>query len=88
MEAWRDDSTDIAVLGGMLGVLTLIMGFQGPLTRRNREYRWLRNGFLLFVLVWLGWTDGGQLSIINVFNYALAPFKGFGWGFYLAEPSS
>ena len=86
MEAWRDDSTDIAVLGGMLGVLTLIMGFQGPLTRRNREYRWLRNGFLLFVLVWLGWTDGGQLSIINVFNYALAPFKGFGWGFYLAEP--
>ena len=86
VEAWRDDSTNIAVLGGMLGVLTLIMGFQAPLTRQHQMYRWLRNGFLLFVLVWLGWIAGGQLSIINVFNYALAPFKGFGWGFYLAEP--
>jgi ribose transport system permease protein len=27
-------------------------------------------GFLVVVLVWLGWTVGVQLSIVNVINYA------------------
>ena len=46
----------------------------------------MRNGFLLVVLVWLGWTAGVQLSTVNVINYAMAPFNHFDIGFYLAEP--
>ena len=38
------------------------------------------------VLVWLGWTAGVQLSIVNVMNYVMAPFSHFDIGFYLAEP--
>ena len=46
----------------------------------------MRNGFLLVVLVWLGWTAGVQLSTVNVINYVMAPFNHFDIGFYLAEP--
>ena len=86
VEAWQDSESDVVVLGGALGVLTLILAFQGPLTRRRDLHRCVRTGFLLFTLVWLGWIASAQLSIVNVFNYALAPFNSFGWGFYLAEP--
>jgi polyferredoxin len=49
-------------------------------------HRIVRNGFLLIVLVWLGWTAGAQLSIVHVINYLRAPFNRFDLGFYLAEP--
>jgi polyferredoxin len=46
----------------------------------------VRNAFLVFTLVWLGWTAGAQLSIIHVINYLQAPFHDLDLGFYLAEP--
>jgi polyferredoxin len=49
-------------------------------------HRLVRNGFLLFVLVWLGWTAGVQFSTVHVINYATAPFHHLEIGFYLAEP--
>jgi polyferredoxin len=35
-------------------------------------HRVVRLGFLLFVLVWLGWIAGAQLSIINLMHYVTA----------------
>ena len=56
------------------------------LSRSRRAHRLVRNGFLAVALVWLGWTAGVQLSIVNVINYVRAPFAGLGIEFYLAEP--
>jgi transcriptional regulator of nitric oxide reductase len=86
VEAWRDARGNIAILAALLTVLTLIFVFQAPLSRSRRAHRLVRNVFLLVVLVWLGWTVGVQLSIVNVINYIEAPFRGFDIGFYLAEP--
>jgi transcriptional regulator of nitric oxide reductase/NAD-dependent dihydropyrimidine dehydrogenase PreA subunit len=86
VEAWNDARTNVAILAALLIVLTLIFIFQGLIARSRRVHRLVRNGFLLVVLVWLGWTAGAQLSIVNVMNYALAPFNRFDIGFYLAEP--
>jgi NosR/NirI family transcriptional regulator, nitrous oxide reductase regulator len=86
VEAWKDSLTNVEILGAALIALTLILVFQARLTRHRRVHRWVRNGFLVFTLVWLGWIAGGQLSIVNVTNYLLAPFNNFGIGFYLAEP--
>jgi transcriptional regulator of nitric oxide reductase len=86
VEAWQAGQTDVIILGGALVVLTLILAFQSVLTRYRFAHRWVRNGFLLFTLVWLGWTVGGQLSIVNVINYLEAPFQSADLGFYLAEP--
>ena len=70
----------------LLSVLTLIFIFQATLARSRLAHRLVRTGFLLVVLVWLGWTAGVQLSIVNVINYASAPFNHLDIGFYLAEP--
>jgi NosR/NirI family transcriptional regulator, nitrous oxide reductase regulator len=86
VEAWTDARTNVAILAVLLTVLTLIFIFQATLSRYRLAHRLVRNGFLLVVLVWLGWTAGVQLSIVNVMNYLMAPFNHFDVGFYLAEP--
>ncbi len=86
VEAWTDARTNVIILGVTLAVLTLILIFQAQLTKMTKAYRWIRNGFLLFTLCWIGWYAEAQLSIINVMNYMVGPFKNYGWGFYLAEP--
>jgi polyferredoxin len=86
IEAWQDAHNNIIILGAALVVLTLILIFQAPLTRRRWLHRWVRNAYLVLVLVWLGWIAGEQLSIVNVINYMLAPFRNYDITFYLAEP--
>jgi hypothetical protein len=86
VEAWREARTNVAILAVLLAALTAIFVFQAPLSRARRVHRLVRTGFLMVVLVWLGWTVGVQLSIVNVINYIQAPFRGFGIGIYLAEP--
>jgi transcriptional regulator of nitric oxide reductase len=86
VEAWNASKVNAAILGVLLFTLTLIFVFQNALARNRLAHRVVRNGFLLVVLVWLGWTANVQLSIVNVMNYLLAPFKHFDLGFYLAEP--
>src|SRR5438067_3165273 len=86
VEAWSDARANVAILAGLLSVLTLIFVFQARLARHRLAHRLVRNGFLLIVLVWLGWTAGVQLSIVHVMNYVMAPFKHFDVGLYLAEP--
>jgi NosR/NirI family nitrous oxide reductase transcriptional regulator len=86
VEAWRDSRVNVAILAGLLSVLTLIFAFQSLLARSRLAHRLVRNGFLLIVLVWLGWTAGAQLSMVNVINYLNGPFSGVDIGFYLAEP--
>ncbi len=86
VEAWHDARMNVAILVVLLSLLTLIFIFQATLSRFRLAHRLVRNGFLLVVLVWLGWTAGVQLSIVNVMNYIMAPFNHFEYGFYLAEP--
>jgi NosR/NirI family transcriptional regulator, nitrous oxide reductase regulator len=86
IDAWHDARTNVAILAALLIALTAIFVFQAPLSRSRRAHRLVRNGFLLVVLVWLGWTAGAQLSIVNVSSYIQAPFRGFGIAVYLAEP--
>ena len=86
VEAWRDARVNIAILAVLLTALTAIFVFQAQLSRSRLAHRLVRVGFLSVVLVWLGWTAGAQLSIINLINYVQAPFRGFDIGFYLTEP--
>jgi len=86
VEAWSDARVDVVILAVLLSVLTLIFIFQAMLARHRVAHRLVRTGFLLVVLVWLGWTAGVQLSIVNVVNYVRAPFNHVDIGFYLTEP--
>jgi transcriptional regulator of nitric oxide reductase len=86
VEAWQDARANLVILGALLTVLTLIFVFQAQLARHRLAHTLVRNGFLVVVVVWLGWIAGVQLSIVNVMNYLRAPFISLDATFYLAEP--
>lgn len=86
MQAWIDARGELALLGAALVALTLIVVFQARLTQSRFWHRVLRNGFLLFTLIGIGWELGAQLSILHLANYLQAPWRGLELGFYLREP--
>lgn len=86
VEAWSEARTNVTILAVLLCALTAIFIFQAQLARHRLAHMLVRNGFLMIVVVWLGWTAGVQLSIVNVMNYVKGPFEHLDIGFYLAEP--
>lgn len=86
VEPWIEERIEVAILLVSLTVLTSIFAFQDKLSQYRRAHRYMRNGFLLFTLVWIGWIASAQLSIVHLINYLKAPFANLDFTFYLAEP--
>lgn len=86
MRIWWGNTVKIAVTVVALGVLTLIFFFQNFLVRRPAVYVWVRRGYLLFILVWLGWYANAQLSVVNVLTFANSLLTGFSWEYFLSAP--
>lgn len=59
---------------------------QNSLARRPRVYVWVRRGYLLFILVWLGWYANAQLLVVNVLTFANSLLTGFSWEYFLSAP--
>ncbi|MDN3721338.1 hypothetical protein QW131_24570 [Roseibium salinum] len=70
---WADRKMDIVILAGAIGVLSLVFFFQMQVTRNERFTFWFRIGFLTFTLVWLGWIENAQLSVVNVLAFFSRP---------------
>ncbi len=85
-QTWSNRKVEIAVLAMALAVLTAVLVFQDAVARRKRLYHVLRIGFLLFILLWLGWYAGAQLSVLNVLTFVHAVLTDFHWDFFLLEP--
>ncbi len=83
---WQNRTVDIGILVTALVLLTGILVFQDAIAARPAWHRWLRLGFLTFVLLWLGWHTGAQLSVLNVLTFSHALLTGFDWEFFLLEP--
>ncbi len=86
MTMWQMNTVNIAITGVAILVLVAIFFFQDWLVRRPRFYVWLRRGYLLFVLVWLGWYANTQLSVVNVITFTNSLITGFNWEFFLSAP--
>ena len=86
MRIWRADTVKVATTIIALGALTLIFFFQNFLVRRPTVYTWVRRGYLLFILVWLGWYANAQLSVVNVLTFANSLLTGFSWEYFLSAP--
>ncbi len=83
---WRERRFQITVLGLGLGVLTLILVFQDWVARRPRFLKYLRRGFLLYTVFFIGWYALAQLSVVNVLTFVHAVFHEFRWENFLIEP--
>ncbi|MEP3047050.1 MAG: 4Fe-4S binding protein [Roseibium sp.] len=86
MRIWNDRKVDAIILGSAIGILTLVFFFQMQVTRNERFTFWFRIGFLTFTLVWLGWMENAQLSVVNVMAFFSALTTNFSWDAFLMDP--
>jgi NosR/NirI family nitrous oxide reductase transcriptional regulator len=84
---WRDRTFQIVVLVIGLVVVTLIMALQDWLVRFPNILVYLRNGFLVYTLFFIGWYLLGQLSIVNVFTFTSSLMHNFSWNTFLIDPT-
>ncbi|VVN81299.1 hypothetical protein PS704_01128 [Pseudomonas fluorescens] len=86
LNIWYQKSFQIGVLGAALLLLTAILFLQDKFTRRPHFLHWLRRGYLVFTVVFLGWYALGQLSVVNVLTFTHALFDHFRWELFLTDP--
>ena len=86
VKIWKLNAFKIGVTVVALLVLTAIFFFQNWLVSRPRLFAWVRRGYLLFTLVWLGWYANAQLSVVNVLTFVNSLVTGFSWEFFLSAP--
>ena len=83
---WLNQLPKIMLLALTLLSLTIILTFQRFISQRPLLHRWVRVGFLAWILVWLGWGVGAQVTIIHILNVVQSlPFN-FDLAFFLMEP--
>lgn len=83
---WKSKKVEIGILIGMLTVLTGVFFFQVQATRNARVFYWFRMSFLLVTLVFLGWHQNAQLSIVNLMALGASLTSGFSWDAFLMDP--
>jgi NosR/NirI family transcriptional regulator, nitrous oxide reductase regulator len=86
LSVWQDQKAKIGLLLAALAALSAVLLAQSRLVRHPRWLPWLRGGFLVFSLIWIGWYAGAQLSISHLITIARAPFQGGGLEALLFDP--
>ncbi len=84
--AWAEKSFQISVLGSALVLLLLILLFQDWLVRRPVLLAYVRDTYLVFTVVFIGWYALAQLSVLNVFTFIQALTHEFQWQTFLVDP--
>jgi len=83
---WSERKLKIALLLAGLAVLSLILVFQDFLARHPNFLRYVRNGFLVYTVVFIGWYALGQLSVVNVLTFVHSTMHQFQWDTFLIDP--
>ncbi|MEA2094384.1 MAG: 4Fe-4S binding protein, partial [Pseudomonadota bacterium] len=86
VSVWYERVWQIAVLSVALGILVFILLFQDWLTRRPKRLQYIRIGYLVFTLFFIGWYSLAQLSIIHVLTFINAILHQFSWEAFLVDP--
>ena len=85
-KVWEERPFRIAVLVVALLLLTLILLFQDWLAQRPKLLVYVRDGYLLFTVFFIGWYALAQLSVINVLTFTHALMRDFHWETFLIDP--
>jgi NosR/NirI family nitrous oxide reductase transcriptional regulator len=85
-QIWLEHQVKVVILIILIAVLLLILFFQDILVRHPTFMHNLRHVFLAVTVVFIGWSWGGQLSVVNVFTFLQALMKDFSWDLFLLDP--
>lgn len=83
---WKNRIFDISLLAGGLIMLTFVLVFQDWLARDPTLLTYVRNGFHVYTLFFIGWWGLAQLSVINVLTFTGSVMSGFRWENFLIDP--
>ncbi len=83
---WRSKVFQIAILVIGLTVLMLILIMQDWLAQHPTLLTYLREGFLVYTVVFIGWYSLAQLSIVNVLTFINTFMHVFSWDSFLVDP--
>ncbi len=83
---WQQRTTELAVLGGALLLLALLLAQQKWLTANARRFTVIRVAFLSFTVGFIGWYAQGQLSIVNMTGLLQSIKEGRSLAFFLYDP--
>ncbi len=83
---WQQRVPELAVLGGALLLLTLLLAQQKWLTANARRFTVIRVLFLSFTIGFIGWYAQGQLSIVNMTGLLQSLKEGRSLAFFLYDP--
>ena len=83
---WQNRKFDIVVLTIGLAALSFILVFQDWLARHPTALIYVRNGFHVYTLFFIGWWGLAQLSVINVLTFVNSVMHGFRWENFLIDP--
>jgi NosR/NirI family nitrous oxide reductase transcriptional regulator len=86
LSIWYQKSFQIGVILVALLLLTVILFLQDKFTQRPQFLHWLRRGYLIFTVVFIGWYALGQLSVVNVLTFVHALVQDFRWELFLTDP--
>ncbi|MCW8900699.1 MAG: NosR/NirI family protein [Gammaproteobacteria bacterium] len=84
--AWRNKIFQIIVLSAGLLILFLILIFQDWLAHHPSFLIYLRYGFLIYTVIFIGWYSLAQLSIVNVLTFVSSIMHGFSWDTFMIDP--
>ncbi|NRA69903.1 MAG: regulatory protein NosR [Gammaproteobacteria bacterium] len=85
-QVWLDRQISIMILVTSLVILTMVLFFQDILVRHPVFYQRFRAIFLTYVVIFIGWSEFGQLSIVNVFTFLQTLMGNFKWDLFLLDP--
>jgi NosR/NirI family nitrous oxide reductase transcriptional regulator len=85
-QIWLEHEVKVVILIILMTILLLILFFQDLLVRHPTFMHSMRHGFLAVTVVFIGWSWGGQLSVVNVFTFLQALMKDFSWDLFLLDP--
>ena len=83
---WQNRTFDIAILVIGLATLFFILIFQDWLAQYPTALIYVRNGFHVYTLFFIGWWGLAQLSVINVLTFVTSVMHGFHWENFLIDP--
>lgn len=86
LNIWYQKSFQVGVISVALLLLTVILFLQDKFTQRPHFLHWLRRGYLVFTVVFIGWYALGQLSVVNVLTFVHALVQDFRWELFLSDP--
>ena len=85
-QVWKEKNAEVIILVILLCIVVVSLFLQDILVRHPTFMHNFRHLFLIITVVFIGWSWGGQLSVVNVFTFLQAFMSDFSWDLFLLDP--